>query len=480
MLSLPEKSILKNYVPSPTAREFHLSKAKIKGMMGPVGCAKTTDCLMHIFIRACQMPRNGRGVRYSRWAIIRDTYPNLEATTLKSATEMFPQNIFGKIRHKYPIEWPMRFNDVELDLIFISMANADALSKLLSLELTGIYANELSTLPREVVVDGYDRTGRLPKMEDFLEGYENGIIFDTNPPDTDSWQYQYFEIESQTNKLFKLFKHPAGLIKDADGNWITNPEASNLKYLRDGYYTDMLNTRTPESLKVYALGEYGSSRDGKVVFTQYNDKLHYSDVRIDPDFSKTIYVGVDFGLNPSFVFVQFWNGRCIVLDEITSERASLREMLDNVVMPFILNKYSGFTIKGWGDPSGMAKASGEGRFCFEILQDYGLDITPAPSNIIQQRLDAVIQYLTRLINGNSAFVLSSHCVLLRKAMSVNYVYERLRVLGSAGDVKFKDVPAENDSTHIIDALQYVCLGYNHDSLSLNAPILEPRLINSDW
>lgn len=479
-MRLPHNHILSNYKPSPTALKFHLSKAPIKGMMGPVGCAKTTDCLMHIFIRACQMPRNGRGRRYNRWAIIRDTYPNLEQTTLKSAIELFPEHIFGKVKRTYPITWPIRFNDVELDLLFISMSSSDDLSKLLSLELTGIYANELSTLPREVVVDGYDRCGRMPKATEIFEGYDSGIIFDTNPPDDDAWQYKYFEIDSQKNNLFELFKHPPGLIKNENNEWITNPDASNLANLREGYYTDMIQTRSPESLKVYALGEYGSSKDGKLVFTQYNDKYHYSDEILEPNKSRNLYMGWDFGLNPSCVIGQFIDGQLKILDEFTSNRTSLRELLDNVVMPFLNEKYFGYCIKGWGDPAGKAKATAEGRFCLELLQDYGLDIVEAPSNIIQTRLDAVIQQLVKMPNGQPGMLISKHCTLIRKAVSVQYVYERLRVLGSAGDVKFKDVPADNESTHLVDALQYLCLGYNSDTFADSPVTFQPQIIQSDW
>lgn len=479
-MKLPENSILSDYKPSPTALDFHLSNAPIKGMMGPVGCAKTTDCLMNIFIRACQMPKNSDGKRRSRWGIVRDTYPNLETTTLRSAIELFPEAIFGKYKRTYPITWVMKFNDVELELIFLSISSTDDVSKLLSLELTGIYANELSTLPKEIVVDGYERTGRFPKQSDYLQSYYCGVIFDTNPPPEESWQYNYFEIESHKNTLFKLFKHPPGLIKDENDEWITNPQASNLKNLRAGYYTDMVKTRSKEGLKVYALGEYGKSSEGKPVFWQYNDKMHYSGEVIEADKSRTLYLGFDFGLNPSCDIVQFIDGACKVLGVITTERASLRELLDNVLMPFLRDKYLGFTIKGWGDPSGMAKATGEGRHCFQILRDYGLDIEPAPSNSISARHDAVIQYLVKMPGGKPGFVISRGCELIRTAMSVTYVYERLRVLGSAGEVKYKDVPADNDSTHIIDALQYVCLGYNEDTLSLNAPRTEARFVQHDW
>jgi len=56
-----------------------------------------------------------------------------------------------------------------------------------------------------------------------------GIISDTNPPDTDHWLYNYFEVDKIEGTT--LFRQPPGLIKDENNQWKDNPEADNVENL---------------------------------------------------------------------------------------------------------------------------------------------------------------------------------------------------------------------------------------------------------
>ena len=63
--------------------------------MGPVGSAKSTGAACRIVRHAYeQAPHNG--IRYTRFAIVRNTGPQLVDTTIKTWLKLFPENVYGK------------------------------------------------------------------------------------------------------------------------------------------------------------------------------------------------------------------------------------------------------------------------------------------------------------------------------------------------------------------------------------------------
>src|SRR3982750_1352880 len=127
------------YNATKTASQFHLSDSFVRLLFGPVRCGKTVASCMEIFRRASQQEPSEDGIRYSRWAIFRNTYPELKMTTIKTWVDWFPENIFGKIKWDSPINQIIRVGDIRLEIFFVSIDRAEDISKLLSLELTGAY-----------------------------------------------------------------------------------------------------------------------------------------------------------------------------------------------------------------------------------------------------------------------------------------------------------------------------------------------------
>jgi len=69
---------------SPTVWNFLNSDNFVRGIMGPVGSGKSYACCAEIFLRAVkQKPSPRDGIRHTRFAIIRNSYPELRTTTLK-------------------------------------------------------------------------------------------------------------------------------------------------------------------------------------------------------------------------------------------------------------------------------------------------------------------------------------------------------------------------------------------------------------
>ncbi len=481
------------YNPTKTGELFHNCTDSVRLMMGPFGSGKTTACLMEMPIRACLMPRSPDGVRRSKWAIIRNTSGQLTSTTLESWLKWASQLGHIESRQKPNLEYKHTFNDgdgvVELRLIFLPLDLLGARGKLLSLELTGAYLNELSELRSYVLTDVIGRIGRYPWPEGEGEPYWTGVIADTNPPPTESWIYEKFEKKKLTEH--SLFKQPPGLLKDEDGTWLPNIHADNYQRLGDKYYMRMTHGSTEEWIKVYCCGEWGIFSDDKAVYSTYNDDIH-SGVNVEAVAGVPLVLGFDFGLTPACVVEQLLpNGQLIMVREFISPSImGLRTFLDNHVMPGLARHFNGFDIEAVAcDPAGSqrAQADSEAKTCIEILEQVfdRLIVKPSWSNIIARRLDAVEITLNRLVDGQAAFVLNrKYCNTIRTGFIGKYCYKK--ILRRDGDA-YTEVPDKNEYSHPHDAHQYACMYFfeNHlKSQGQNETSVEEvkgfRLVNADY
>ena len=78
------KSLDLDFSTSPTVWEFLNSNSFVRGLIGPVGSGKSYASAAEIMIRAVKQKVSPRdGIRYSRFAIVRNSYPMLRTTTLK-------------------------------------------------------------------------------------------------------------------------------------------------------------------------------------------------------------------------------------------------------------------------------------------------------------------------------------------------------------------------------------------------------------
>ena len=79
--------------PGPIAKAFMKDEAFVRGIRGPVGSGKSVTCCMEIMRRAVNQKPNEAGVRRSRWAVIRNTNPQLKTTTIKTWRDWFSDEI---------------------------------------------------------------------------------------------------------------------------------------------------------------------------------------------------------------------------------------------------------------------------------------------------------------------------------------------------------------------------------------------------
>jgi hypothetical protein len=437
----------------------------VSAIKGPVGSGKSTACCIKIFSLACQQAPTG-GVRKTRWLVLRNTYPELKSTTIKTWMEWFPVTV---MRWDSPITGTIRVpladkTTVEMEVLFLALDRPEDVGKLKSLEVTGAWINEAGEVAKGVFDMVTQRVGRFPAKRAGGATW-SGVLLDTNPPDTDHWFYRIFEEERPAD--YEAFHQPPGLIEER-GEYRENPTAENIENLPEGYYLRQVAGKSKEWIKVYLKGEYGVVIDGKPVYPEYNDDLHCKPLK---EVDLPIVCGLDYGLTPAAVFGQLTpRGQLRIIAELTSENMGISQFADDILKPWIAIHAQGKAISFVGDPAGTKRADTDARTAFEILAEKGLAAIPAHSNDPTARREAVARYLTRLIDGQPGFVIDPSCTELRKGFLGGYCYKRIQTSGE----RYRDAPDKNRFSHPHDALQYLCMYANYAGDAWK-PVKQPKL-----
>jgi len=465
----------KIYLPSPTGKRFAESSGFVDLVMGPYGSGKSTMCVQRIVSSTCSMPAWYNGRRKSRWAIVRNTAGELESTTLKTWLNWFDGLGDIKRRKKPLLVYEHQFNDgngiVELELIFIALDRPDDVRKIKSLELTGVYLNELSELPQNVLSHFKGRVnGRYPNRTLCPGAYWSGIIADTNPPDEDHWIYHDFE--SSASPSYTVFHQPSGLledegglVKDDGGNYVQSPLADNAEHLAGDYYPRLAEKQSEGFIKVYCCGRYGLVESGKRVYSEFNYDLH-SVPKLEATQGEVLYLGWDFGLTPACVVVQLTaRGQIKVLKEYVAEDIGIRSFAQSIVIPRLAVDFPYCKVGGSeGDPSG-AKGDEimEELSCIGELNVLGIPTLSASTNDPSVRINSVRYFLNGMVDGKPRFLISREdCPVLVKGFMSGYHYKRVSI---SGDERYRDKPDKNKYSHPHDALQYALMkfaGQNND------------------
>lgn len=412
------------------------SDAFVRGIRGPFGSGKSTVCVMEIMRRAQLQPQGFDGKRRSRWAVIRNTYPELRTTTIKTWHQWFPPSL-GHWQAEGPPTHRITTGDLDLEVIFLALDRPDDIAKLLSMELTGAWINEAREVPKAVLDGLTGRVGRFPSAMMGGRGW-SGILMDTNPPDTDHWWYRL--AEEQKPDGFEFFVQPSG----------RSPDAENRENLPDGYYERQIAGKDPDWVKVYVDAEYGYVREGKPVWSMYIDGLHCKEFDLLP--RVPIAVGIDFGLTPAAALLQLTpSGQVRVFDEIVATDMGASRFAE-ILGPRLRSTWKDWPVQAIkGDPAGDSRAQSDETTPFQILRKAEIMATPASTNDPVRRIEAVSQALRRLVDGQPGFLIHPRCTVLRKALMGGYCYKRLQVSGAE---QYKDVPDKNNYSHVADALQY--------------------------
>ncbi len=318
------------FIPNPLQRQFIESRAKADLYSSRMGEGKSTALVWSTLYHTRHNPG-------AKWALIRDTWENMQATTLKSFFEWFPQGVYGTYnvgRKVYTWAEGIAMGEVQ----FLGMDDPADASKLMSRELAGFGIDEPapavgSTGVDETIFDiGLTRL-RQPGMQWY------GAKLAENNPDEAHWTYKRFVTDGEEG--FRLWQP-------------STPE--NVQNLPPGYYEQMRKTlaHRPDLVRRFVEGDFGFQQLGHSVTPQWSDKLHLG-LGLAPMKGVELILLWDFGLNPTCIVTQktplgHWN----ILDAMVGEGIGADELIGDAVLPLLRDRYpKNLTLWHIGDPAGL-------------------------------------------------------------------------------------------------------------------------------
>jgi len=463
--------------PGPVAKAFMKDRSFVRGIRGPVGSGKSVASCMELMRIAVNQQPNASGVRRTRFAVIRNTNPQLKTTTIKTWRDWFSDDI-GRFVWSPPYTHHINFalgdkTVVESEVIFLALDKQEDVKKLLSLELTAVWINEAREIPKSIVDACTMRVGRFPSMREGGPSWF-GVIMDTNSPDETHWwaimsgEAPAPEYMSEEEKLLLIkpddwtfYSQPGAMVEklDKDGNLVgyeKNLKAENLDNIQPDYYDKIILGKASSWVKVYVLNQYQALMDGKPVYPTFKRDTHVAKSPIEPNRNQEIIVGIDFGRTPSAVFAQQSTfGRWVIFHEVIGQDMGAGRFADILKKEIARNNWEGLDFKFVGDPAGNQMAQTSENTPFMILRASGITAYPAPTNDTQVRIESVESVLNRLTDGVPSLTVSPTCTVLIGGFEGGYQYKRQYHMGKES---YEEKPSKNRFSHIHDALQYAFLG----------------------
>ena len=445
-----------NYAAPPTCARFMKSDSFGRLIAGPVGSGKTTACIFEILRRACEQMPAPDGLRYTRFAIVRQTLKQLRDTVLKDVTTWLKELAEFKVSENTIY---VQFGDVRSEWLLIPLEDAEDQRRLLSMQLTGAWMSECIEMDVGIVSPLAGRCGRYPSAAHGGCSW-HGIIADTNMPSVGSPWHRFM---TQVAPDWEIFIQPSGMSDDAENlEWLTQtPETLKLpvddeRRRAQGrkYYERFVRSNSPDWCRRYVYAEFGDDPSGTAVFREsFKQSFHVVD-ELMPVASYPLLVGLDFGRDPCAVICQpDHKGRLLVLEEIIAEDIGLELQLQRAIKPALMNeRYLGKAIAIVGDPAGRQRSTMYEETSFDLVKRAGFSAYPAPTNDIGKRINAVESWLLGQRDGGPALLIDgSRCPTLVRGLNGGYRYGKTR--GGAR----KAVPDKNEYSHVLDAFQYACV-----------------------
>ena len=433
--------------PPKSTSAFLLSDKFQSFIVGPVGSTKTTASIMKIATEAKRVAACKDGVRRSRCAVIRNTRQMLYDTTIPDFLKWFPDGLAGTFQ-KTESRFILRFDDVECEVLFRGLDDANDVRRLLSLQLTFGMMDEF----REIHPDVFNAlTGRLGRYPDQTmngvgpcddKGKQIHKVWGaTNPPDADTfWE----ELLSNPPVNAHVTIQPSGQAPEAD--WV--------QFLPDGYYDNLCHGKSEDWIDVYVHGKFGRSLSGQPVFRCFNRETHVAK-EVPNVLTSTVMIGVDAGLNPSATIGQgTYDGRLVIHSSITGNEGGMGALrfCREKLKPLLANKFAGLQTIVIIDPAAFQRAQTDERCVADIFKAEGFAVKPAKTNSISARLAACESYMTRTVGEKPAILVSPEADLLIKAWGGKYRY-KVSTKGERDDKPEKSHPWSD----IADSAQYLCL-----------------------
>jgi len=439
------------YNPPPSLAGFLACNAPVSFVTGPVGSGKSSASMIKIAYHAKQMRKQRDGIRRSRAVIVRNTRQMLSDATFPTFNTWFPDGVAGQLM-KTDFKFLLKFDDVECEVLFRGLDDANDVRRLLSLEVSFGVIDEFREIHPDIFNALQGRVGRYPSKLDGGcvddAGQPNYHVWGaSNAPDADTFWEKFL---SEPPKNAEIFMQPSALSPEAD--WLDN--------LVDGYYENLAEGKEEAWVNVYIHNKFGESLAGKPVFRSFNSDLHVAKdtsghkvaLRVLP--GAGLIIGVDAGLSPAAVIGQIdYTGRLIVHDALISESMGALRFIREKLKPLLANKFPGIPALVVIDPAAFQRVQTDERCVADIFRNEGFTVRAAKTNVISARLAAVDNYLTRMVDGKPSVLFDAEGTApLLAALRGKYRY-KVNTKGETAEKPEKSHPWSD----VADAFQYLCL-----------------------
>jgi hypothetical protein len=466
-------------------------------ILGPVGSTKTTTVLMWLMVRAAHQAPSPDGLRYSRFAIVRNTLVSLRNTVLRDL-----RALFAPIADYRPSENIVRISvgDIRCEIFLLPLETVDDERRLLSLQLSGIFVNEVREVDWSLVMQAFSRTGRYPSMK------QNGavcswrfLIADSNLGVEGSDLYRFLEEDNvtaddrlrltptqlaekiRTHREAVLYIHQPGAFTTPDDPDPRNGQFADwLSFLPKTYYQDAMIGASREWVRQHVHSMWGLDLAGMPVYGgSFIPELHVA--ACSPGSLKVfknapLLVAFDPGLHPAMVVGQLApNGQLRLLAEAHAPNILFRDFLVSHCIPLLQQlRFQGCPFEATLDPAGNAKTSVSKLTPKSVLQEYGFAVSLARTNDLKPRLLAAERWMmemrgasfdpsqptpniphlaSRAAEIQPALLVDPICASLIEGFSGKYRYLKKKVSGELDDKPEKKHPISD----VQDCFQYICL-----------------------
>lgn len=435
---------------------YGASDTFVQIIRGPLAGGKTKATIFKCLRKICEQRPDRQGVRKSRVAVVRNTYPDLLTTTIRDWLEVVPQTL-GIFSKGHPPEHKLDFDlpdgtRVVAEVLFLALDRPDDVKKLRGTAFTFAWLNEGKEIPYAILEMMTGRVDRYP-MPQFSTWV--GILSDTNAWDQDHWMHKMLFEPWQRGELsnYEFFVQPGAVMKEGT-KWVVNPAAENLDVVGFKYYERQIEGKREDWIKVNLANEIGLCFDGKPVHPTYSDSIHTASELLSP-VPGIVYCGFDHGLTPAMVMSQRKaNGQWQTFDELVGENIGAERFAVEIKAKLAKwgNLVPGLTYVLKGDPSGDERAQTDENTVFRIYRTNGVMMMAASSNDVSVRRGALERPLTRMLDGGKPGILiSPNCIKLRKGLAGAFCYKRIQV---SGEEKYRDVPDKTEYSHVVEAQEY--------------------------
>lgn len=364
------------FTANPTQRAFILSKAEADLWACRMGEGKSAGLCWAAFHHAQQNP----GATH---VFVRDTWETLRDTTQKEFFYWFPPGVFGTYKETTKT-FTWNVEGMRGSVHFLGMDSPEDAGKVQSRALGGFFMDEPAPAAESGGIDEFVFDMLLTRLRQPGMKWYVAKLAENNPDET-HWTYRRFVDPGCDEFAFWRALEP-----------------ENVKNLPTGYYEKMRRrwAHRQDLVRRFVDGEFGFQQVGSAVTPEWSDLLHLSHGLVPVD-GCTLYLGWDFGLNPTCSITQVTPlGTWQFLETHVGEGIGVVELIEAIIAPRLSTVYRGYRWEHVGDRNGLMREQSDSRNSAVgmIRRMLGGKFHPGP-NGIEERVEPLRAVLRRISQG---------------------------------------------------------------------------------